>query len=102
MELLHSFYLRAWHSPTATARILLVLSRRRLRTEVFSVTVAADPGFDDIEIQVRADEATAERLRHQFARVVEVVAVRHTEGLPEARRAAGGPPDPTFALAAGD
>ena len=99
MELLHSFHIRAWHSPTAIARILLVLSRRRLRAEEIHVAVADDPGFDDIEIRVRTGDAAAERLRHQFARVVEVVAVRHTEGLP-ADRAPGPPLDVPFA--AGD
>ena len=99
MELLHSFQLRAWHSPPAIARILLVLSRRRLRAEAIHVTVAEDPGFDDIEIRVRTGDAAAERLRHQFARVVEVVAVRHTEGLP-AERLPGPPLDMPFA--AGD
>ncbi len=99
MELLHSFHIRAWHSPTAIARILLVLSRRRLRAEEVHVAVADDPGFDDIEIRVRTGDAAAERLRHQFARVVEVVAVRHTEGLP-ADRAPGPPLDVPFA--AGD
>lgn len=85
MELLHTFRIRAWHSPSATARILLVLSRRRLRAEALHVAVADDPGFDDIEVRVRTGDAAAERLRHQFARVVEVVAVRHTEGLPADR-----------------
>ena len=99
MELLHSFQLRAWHSPPAIARILLVLSRRRLRAESIHVAVAEDPGFDDIEIRVRTGDAAAERLRHQFARVVEVVAVRHTEGLP-AERTPGPPLDIPFA--AGD
>ena len=99
MELLHSFHIRAWHSPTAIARILLVLSRRRLRAEEVHVAVADDPGFDDIEIRVRTGDAAAERLRHQFARVVEVVAVRHTEDLP-ADRAPGPPLDVPFA--AGD
>ena len=99
MDLLHSFQLRAWHSPPAIARILLVLSRRRLRAEAIQVAVAGDPGFDDIEIRVRTDDATAERLRHQFARVVEVVAVRHTEGLPD-ERLPGPPLDVPFA--AGD
>ena len=99
MELLHTFRIRAWHSPSATARILLVLSRRRLRAEALHVAVADDPGFDDIEIRVRTGEAAAERLRHQFARVVEVVAVRHTEGLP-AERTPGPPLD--MPLAAGD
>ena len=99
MELLHSFHLRAWHSPPAIARILLVLSRRRLRAEEIRVAVADDPGFDEIEIRVRTGDEAAERLRHQFARVVEVVAVRHTAGLPRDRES--GPP---FALsfAAGD
>ena len=99
MELLHSFHLRAWHSPPAVARILLVLSRRRLRAEEIRVAVADDPGFDEIELKVRTGEATAARLRHQFARVVEVVAVRHTAGLPEEREAG-----PLFAMpfAAGD
>ena len=99
MELLHTFRIRAWHSPSATARILLVLSRRRLRAEALHVAVADDPGFDDIEIRVRTGEAAADRLRHQFARVVEVVAVRHTEGLP-VERAPGPPLD--MPLAAGD
>ena len=99
MELLHSFRIRAWHSPTAIARLLLVLSRRRLRAEEINVTVAGDPGFDDIEIRVRACDAAAERLRHQFARVVEVVAVRHTEGVPADRA----PPPPLgVPFAAGD
>ena len=99
MELLHTFHLRAWHSPTAIARILLVLSRRRLRAEALHVAVDDDPGFDDIEIRVRTGDAAAERLRHQFARVVEVVAVRHTEG-PPADRALPPPLDVPFA--AGD
>ena len=99
MELLHCFQLRAWHSPPAIARILLVLSRRRLRAEAIQVSVAEDPGFDDIEIRVRTDDATSERLLHQFARVVEVVAVRHTEGLP-AERTPAPPLDVPFA--AGD
>ena len=98
MELLHTFHIRAWHSPSATARILLVLSRRRLRAEALHVAVSDDPGFDDIEVRVRTDDAAAERLRHQFARVVEVVAVRHTEGLP-ADRAPGPPIDLPFAAA---
>ena len=85
MELLHTFHLRAWHSPTAIARILLVLSRRRLRAEEIHVAVADDPGFDDIEVRVRTGDTAAERLRHQSARVVEVIAVRHTEGLPADR-----------------
>ena len=85
MELLHTFHIRAWHSPSAIARVCLVLSRRRLRAEEFHVAVADDPGFDDIEVRVRTGDSTAERLRHQFARVVEVVAVRHTG--PAARRA---------------
>ena len=85
MELLHTFHLRAWHSPTAIARILLVLSRRRLRAEEIHVAVAGDPGFDDIEVRVRTGDTAAERLRHQFARVVEVIAVRHTEGVPAER-----------------
>ena len=99
MELLHTFHLRAWHSPPALARILLVLSRRRLRAEEIRIAVAGDPGFDDIELRVRTGDAAAERLRHQFARVVEVIAVRHTEGLP-AERAPGPPLDVPFA--AGD
>ncbi len=99
MELLHSFQIRAWHSPPAIARILLVLSRRRLRAEEIHVAVAGDPGFDDIEIRVRTDDAAAERLRHQFARVVEVVAVRHTESLPVEQ--APGPPV-AMPFAAGD
>ena len=99
MELLHTFHLRAWHSPTVIPRILLVLSRRRLRAEALHVAVAEDPGFDDIEIRVRTGDAAAERLRHQFARVVEVVAVWHTEG-PPAERAPGPPLDVPFA--AGD
>ncbi len=99
MELLHSFRIRAWHSPTAIARLLLVLSRRRLRAEEINVTVAGDPGFDDIEIRVRTCDAAAERLGHQFARVVEVVAVRHTEGVPADRA----PPPPLgIPFAAGD
>ncbi len=100
MELLHSFRIRAWHSPAAVARILLVLSRRRLRAEEVRVAVADDPGFDDVEIRVRAGDAAAERLRRQFERVVEVVAVRHTEGLPADRT----PPAPIDVLpfAAGD
>ena len=100
MELLHSFRIRAWHSPAAVARILLVLSRRRLRAEEVRVAVADDPGFDDVEIRVRAGDAAAERLRRQFERVVEVVAVRHTEGLPADRA----PPAPIDMLpfAAGD
>ena len=85
MELLHTFHIRAWHSPSAIARVFLVLSRRRLRAEEFHVAVADDPGFDDIEVRVRTGDSTAERLRHQFARVVEVVAVRHTEALPADR-----------------
>ena len=100
MELLHSFRLRAWHSPAAVARILLVLSRRRLRAEEVRVAVADDPGFDDIELRVRVGDAAAERLRRQFERVVEVVAVRHTEGLP-AERAPAPPPD-ALPLAAGN
>lgn len=100
MELLHSFRIRAWHSPAAVARILLVLSRRRLRAEEVRVAVADDPGFDDVEIRVRAGDAAAERLRRQFERVVEVVAVRHTEGLP-ADRAPGLPLD-VLPFAAGD
>ena len=99
MELLHSFSIKAWHSPSAIARIALVLSRRRLRAEEINVAIADDPGFDDIEVQVRACDAVAERLRHQFARVVEVVAVRHTEGVP-ADRPRERPLDVTFA--AGD
>ena len=99
MELLHIFHLRTWHSPTAIPRILLVLSRRRLRAEEVRVAVADDPGFDDIEIRVRTGEAPAERLRQQFARVVEVIAVRHTEGVP-AERAPAPPLDVPFA--AGD
>ena len=99
MELLHTFHLRTWHSPTAIARILLVLSRRRLRAEEVHVAVADDPGFDDVEIRVRAGEALAERLRQQFARVVEVIAVRHTEGVP-AERGPGPPLEVPFA--AGD
>ena len=99
MELLHTFHIRAWHSPTTVARILLILSRRRLRAEELHVAVADDPGFDEIEVQVRTGDAAAERLRHQFARVVEVVAVRHTEGLP-AERATALPFDVPFA--AGD
>ena len=99
MELLHTFHLRAWHSPPALARILLVLSRRRLRAEVVHVAVADDSGFDDIEIRVRTGDAAAERLRHQFARVVEVVAVRHTES-PPAERTPARPVDVPFA--AGD
>ena len=99
MELLHSFHMRAWHSPPAIARILLVLSRRRLRAEEVSLSVADDPGFDDIVIRVRTCDASAERLRNQFARVVEVVAVRHTEGVP-AERTPGPPLDLPFA--AGD
>ena len=63
MELLHTFHIRAWHSPSATARILLVLSRRRLRAEALHVAVADDPGFDDIEVRVRTGDAAAERLR---------------------------------------
>ena len=86
MELLHSFHIRAWHSPPAIARILLVLSRRRLRAEEIRVAVADDPGFDEIEIRVRTGDGAAELLRHQFARVVEVGAVRHTTGLPMDRR----------------
>lgn len=100
MELLHHFHLRAWHSPTALARILLVLSRRRLRAEGLSVTVADDPGFDDIELRVRTGDAAADRLRHQFTRVVEVIAVRHTEGVPADRAAA--PPLVDLPFAAGD
>ena len=100
MELLHSFRIRAWHSPAAVARILLVLSRRRLRAEEINVAVAGDPGFDDVEIRVRAGDAAAERLRHELARVVEVVAVRHTEGLPAGR--APGPLPFDAPLAAGD
>ena len=99
MELLHTFHIRAWHSPTAIARILLVLSRRRLRAEELHVAVADDPGFDDIEVRVRTGDTAAERLRHQFARVVEVIAVRHTEGVP-AEHAPGPPLDVPFA--AGD
>lgn len=100
MELFHSFRIRAWHSPAALARILLVLSRRRLRAEEVRVAVAGDPGFDDIEIRVRAGDAAAERLRRQFERVVEVVAVRHTEGLP-GERVPSLPPD-VLPFAAGD
>ena len=100
MELLHSFRIRAWHSPAALARIVLVLSRRRLRAEEINVAVADDPGFDDIEIRVRTGDAAAERLRRQFERVVEVVAVRHTEGLP-AERAPALPLD-VLPFAAGD
>ena len=100
MELLHSFRLRAWHSPAAVARILLVLSRRRLRAEEVRVAVADDPGFDDIELRVRVGDAAAERLRRQFERVVEVVAVRHTEGLPAERAPA--PPLDVLPFAAGD
>ena len=99
MELLHTFRIRAWHSPSAPARILHVLSRRRLRAEEIHVAIGDDPGFDDIEVRVRIGDAAAERLRHQFARVVEVVAVRHTEGLP-ADRTPGPPLDMPFA--AGD
>ena len=99
MELLHTFHIRAWHSPTAIARILLVLSRRRLRAEEIHVAVADDRGFDDIEVQVRTGDTAAERLRHQFARVVEVIGVRHTEGVP-AERAPAPPLDVPFA--AGD
>ena len=99
MELLHSFHIRAWHSPPAIARILLVLSRRRLRAEEVHVAVSDNPGFDDIVIRVRTSDAWAERLREQFARVVEVIAVRHTEGVP-AERMAGPPLEIPFA--AGD
>ena len=99
MELLHSFHIRAWHSPAAAARILLVLSRRRLRADEVRVAVGDDPGFDDIEVRVRTDDAAAERLRHQFARVVEVVAVRHTAGLPADR---GPAPPLDIPFAAGD
>ena len=85
MELLHSFRIRAWHSPSALARILLVLSRRRLRAEEVRVAVGEEPAFDDIELRIRACDEGAERLRHQFARVVEVVAVHHTEAPPAQR-----------------
>ena len=99
MELLHRFHIRAWHSPPAVARLLLVLSRRRLRAEAIRVAVADDPGFDDIEIRVRTGDAAADRLRQQFARVVEVIAVRHTAEVP-ADRVPGPPIDMPFA--AGD
>ena len=99
MELLHSFRIRAWHSPAALARLLLVLSRRRIRAEEIRVSIADDPGFDDIELRVRAVEEAAERLRLQFARVVEVIAVRHTAE-PPADRAPAPPIDVPFA--AGD
>lgn len=100
MELLHSFRIRAWHSPAAVARILLVLSRQRLRAEEINVAVAGDPGFDDIESRVRAGDAAAERLRRQFEGVVEVVAVRHTEELSADRVPGDSPFDVPFA--AGD
>lgn len=99
MDFLHSFHITAWHSPPALARILLVLSRRRIRAEEIRVRVADDPGFDEIEIRLRIDDAAAERLRHQFARVVEVIAVRQTAGLPLDRRS--GPPS-EMPFAAGD
>ena len=85
MELLHTFRLKAWHSPTAVARIALVLSRRRLRAQELRATVASDPGYDDIEVTVRGCDATAELLHKQFSRVVEVVAVEHIEGPPASR-----------------
>ena len=76
MDSTHHFELQAWNAPSILPRISLVLSRRRLTPIRMNFSVAADPRFCHFEFALECDGGTADRLRAQLARLVELVDVR--------------------------
>jgi acetolactate synthase regulatory subunit len=75
MKSTHLFELRAWNAPSILPRISLVLSRRRLTPQRLQFSIGSDPRFCSFELAIECDARTAERLRAQLAKVVELVEV---------------------------